>query len=343
MKNLIKAVQQIVVMLLLTSTVAFGQGSIVSGFVRDAATTLPVIGAVVTLGPAADGRTTRTDELGGFSFKEVPKASYALTVRGVGYIALNQTVQVTGEERLNIVLTRVSSLDTVRVKEGVQAIYGVVASQGFQPLPNATVQIYGPSTGQVTTDSAGRFFYEVKSAGAYIVRGKADGLNTANVSINVPPKKRVEVMLLLDTTTMKGANALEMAYGDMRERLMRRSNQSVLVPRGELVERGNGNRPLTNALMMAKTFEGKGLKFTDTVCLFVDGLPQPGRSVNSIQAQDVESVEAYGPSGDRSGTLQKRFPNGGNCGETGMPRLAQAPGAPQRTDVIVWLVVWLRH
>lgn len=343
MKNLIKTVQQVVALLLFTSAVAFGQGFTVSGIVKDAGSSLPVIGAVVTLGAANDAISTRTDELGGFNFQNIPKATYPLTVRGVGYIALNQSITVTGEERLNVQITRVSALDTVRIRDGVQAISGVVASVGFVPLPNATVQIFGPSSGQVTTDSAGRFFYEVKSAGAYIVRGKAEGLNTANVSINVPSKKRVEVMLMLDTTTIKGANALEMAYGDMRERLIRRGNQSVLVPRGELVERGNGNRPLTNALMMAKTFEGKGLKFTDTVCMFVDGLPQPGRSVGSIQAQDVESVEAYGPSGDRSGTLQKRFPQGGNCGETGMPRLAQAPGAPARTDVIVWLVVWLRH
>ena len=342
-RTLPHAVQRLAALLLLCSATAFGQGAVVSGVVVDANTSLPVIGAIVTLGAPPDVRTTRTDELGGFNFANVAKETYPLSVRGVGYIAFNQSVAITGEERLNVSLTRVSSLDTVRVKDGVQAIFGVVASPGFVPLPNAAVQIYGASVGQTTTDSSGRFFYQVKAPGAYLVRAKASGLNTASVSINVPSKKRVEVMLMLDTTAMTGGNALEMAYGDMRERLMRRGQQSVLVPRGELVERGNGNRPLTNSLMNSRTFESKGLKFTDTVCMFVDGNPQPGRSVNSILSQDVESVEAYGPDGDRSQTLAKRFPVSGNCGDTGLPRLTQAAGAPARPDVIRWLVVWLKH
>lgn len=342
MKNFSRVVQRAVALLMLSGATAFAQNVVVSGVVVDAASSTPVIGAIVTLGAPPNARSTRTDELGGFSFSDVAKQTYPLSVRGVGYIALNQSVTVTGEERLNVSLTRVAALDTVRIKDGVQAISGVVASPGFVPVPNAAVTIYGASVGQTTTDSAGRFFYEVKSAGAYMVRGKAQGLNTASVSITVPSKKRVEVMLLLDTAAVSGSNAIEMAYGDMRERLMRRGQQSVLVPRGELVERGNGNRPLINALMNSRTFDAKGLKFSDTVCMFVDGIPAPGRSVNSIQAQSVESVEAYGIDGDRSQTLAKRFPASGNCGDTGSPRLVSAPGS-SRPDIIRWLVVWLKH
>lgn len=343
MKNLWRVLRFAAALMLVSGATAFGQGVVVSGVVQDAATSRPIIGAIVTLGSPPAVRTTRTDELGGFNFADVPKQSFPLKVRGVGYIPYDQSVAVDGEMRLNVVLTRVSALDTVRIRDGVQAIYGVVASPSLAPLANATVQILGPSVGQTTTDSAGKFFYEVKVPGAYMVRGKASGLNTASVSITVPPKNRVEVALLLDTTAVTGGNALEMAYGDFRERLMRRGVQSVMVPRGELVERGGGNRPLIPALMMSRTFATKGLRFTDVVCLFIDGIPQPGRSANSIQAQTVESVEAYGPDGDRSQTLANRFPKSGNCGDTGQPRGTQPPGAPPRPDIVRWLVVWLKH
>ncbi|MEP6835605.1 MAG: carboxypeptidase regulatory-like domain-containing protein [Gemmatimonas sp.] len=343
MKNLSRLLPFVAALLVLCPDVAVGQGATVSGVVQEATTSRPVIGALVTVGSLPDARTTRTDELGGFNFSNLQSGSYPLTVRGVGYIALEQTITVDREIRLNITLTRFSALDTVRVRQGAQAIYGVVATANLTPLANATVQIYGVSVGQTTTDAAGKFYYDIKSPGAYIVRGKSSGLGTASVSVTVPPKNRVEVALILDTTQISGANALEMAYGDFRDRMLRRGMNSVLVPRTELVERNGGKRGVISALMTSQTFAAKGLRFTDVVCLFVDGIPQPGRNANAISAESVESVEAYGPTGDRSQTLSRRFPASGNCGDTGLPRVMINPSGGPRPDVVKWLVVWLKH
>ena len=343
MKIFWRILQSVNVLLVIGAGQVSAQTATINGVVQDAGTSRPIIGVLVTLGSPPDARTTRTDELGGFNFTSVTKGAHVLRARGVGYIALDQSVTVDRELRLIIALTRVAALDTVRIRDGVQAIFGVVATTSLVPLANATVQVFGASVGQTTTDTAGKFFYEVKTPGAYVVRGKSAGLGSATVSVTVPPKNRVEVALLLDTTQNVGANALEMAYGDFRERMLRRGLNSIMVPRTELVERNGGNRGLISALMTSRTFAAKGLRFTDVVCLFVDGVPQPGRSANAISAESVESVEAYGPTGDRSMTLATHFPKSGNCGDTSLSRLTEIPGAAPRSDIVRWLVVWLKH
>ena len=176
-----------------------------------------------------------------------------------------------------------------------------------------------------------------------MVRGKSAGVGSASVSVTVAPKNRVEVAILLDTAETNGANALEMAYGDFRERLLRRAPNSVVVPRTELVERGGGKRNIVSALLTSRSFAAKGLRFSDVACLFVDGIPQPGRAVNMILAESVESIEAYGASGDRSGNLAARFPKAGICGNTGLPRMVEVPGAPVRQEIVRYIVVWLKR
>ena len=343
MRILWRLLQSVTVLLVICTGTASGQAATISGVVQDVATSRPIIGVLVTLGSPPDARTTRTDELGGFNFANVQTGSHPLRARGVGYIALDQSVTVDRELRLTIALTRVAALDTVRIRDGVQAIYGVVATQNLTPVPNATVQIFGASVGQITTDTAGRFFYEVKTPGAYMVRGKSARAGSASVSVTVTPKNRVEVALLLDTAETNGANALEMAYGDFRERLLRRGPNSVIVPRTELVERGGGKRSVVSALLASRSFAAKGLRFSDVACLFVEGIPQPGRAINTIVAESVESIEAYGQSGDRSGNLAARFPKAGICGDTGLPRMVEVSGAPARQDVVRYIVVWLKR
>jgi hypothetical protein len=265
----------------------------------------------------------------------------------LGYEPSTQIVTVNGDIRVTIVLRRLTALDTVRVRAGQRSIYGVVATaHDLRPLPNATVQIFGSSVGETTTDSAGRFSHVIQSRGAYLVRGKASGLGTQTVSVTVHDDG-VEVALLLDSVRAPGANALEMAYGDFRDRLLRRGNASAVVPRSELLAYGDGG--LLSAVMSTRSFGAKTLRFTDVACVFVDGIARAGLSLNMIDATSVEAVEVYSAAAERSGTLQLRWPKQATCGDTGLPRATDrfagarpAGGRDTQSDIVRWVVVWLK-
>ena len=127
---------------------------------------------------------------------------------------------------------------------------------------------------------------------------------------------------------------------------MRRGNASAVVPRTELL--GNGNRDLVSSLLTANSFGRRGLRCTDVVCVFVDGAPRVGVSPNAFDPMDIEAIEAYSATADRSGTLASRWPTGMPCGDTGMPRASgpsgSVPGNRERSsDVVRWIVTWLRQ
>lgn len=318
-----------------------------AGLVQNAATRRPLIGAIVTLGEPGN-RTTRTDESGGFIFTKLRAGEYTVQVRHLGFEPVSQRAVVTQATRITVALTRLAALDTVRVRAARQAIYGVVArASDLKPLGGATVQVFGASVGHATTDSTGHFFYAIQTPGAYLVRSKVRSYGSQTVSVTVQPREGVEVALLLDSAEAPGANMLEQAFFDFQQRLLRRGLSSVMVPRTELLARGNGG--VVSNLLLAKSFGAKALHFSDTACLFIDGQPKPGMSAQIVDAADVEAVEVYTSSADRPQTLMRRWPAGAPCGDTGQPRsgpgrVMLAPGqrAPQ-SDVVYWVVIWLKH
>ncbi|HEY9230308.1 MAG TPA: carboxypeptidase regulatory-like domain-containing protein [Gemmatimonadaceae bacterium] len=310
----------------------------VIGTVTDAATTRPLFGATVTLNLPGGSRATRTDQTGTFVFSHVPAGTHTLVVRQLGYAPRNETITVAGDARFTIALDRLAALDTVRVRSARQAIYGVVAAAGeFRPLPNSTVEVLGPSAGRVSTDSAGRFFYPVQSAGVYLVRAKASGFVTQSVSVTVEKQSGVEVTLVLDDDGGQPNHQIEGAYFDFQQRLTRRGNASALVPRAELIQREDVS--MVSALLATPLFSSKGLRFTSEACVFVDGTPRAGLSLNAIDVRDVEAVEVYSTTSDRSGTLQERWFRQWRCGDTGFPRTNQN----RADDVVRWIVIWLKH
>ena len=319
-----------------------------SGRVVDATTSTPVIGAIVTATTAAGARNTRTDETGTFAFPGLATGEVRLLVRRVGYDPHLQTLMIDRSQAVAVTLRRVATLDTVRVRAARQAIYGVVAdATTLSPLPGAAVQVFGSSVGATVSDSTGHFFHPIQSPGPYLVRAKVSGRGTQSVSVSVERGEGVEIALLMDSTPPAYSNMLEMGYGDMRERMIRRGLGSALVPRSELMAHGEGS--VTTSLLTARSFTTHGLLFTDEACVFVDGVPRPGLSAHSIDVSRVESVEVYSASGDRSGTLRDRWPRNAPCGDTGMPRRGSArvagPGASRQpsSTIVRWIVIWLRH
>lgn len=311
----------------------------VIGVVTDASTARPLFGATVVLDLPSGSRVTRTDQSGMFVFVRVATGTHTLAVRQLGYAPRTDTVAVVGETRLTIKLNRLAALDTVRVQGARQAIYGVVAAATeYRPIPNSTVEILGPSVGRVATDSAGRFFYPIQSTGAYVVRAKASGFLSQTVSVTIGKQKSVEVVLVLDDDGGQPNHAIEAAYFDFKQRLTRAGNASVLVPRSELIPERDGG--LVAALLATPLFSSKGFRFSAEVCVFVDGAPRAGMSLTAVDIREVEAVEAYSWTAERSGTLEARWPSYGNCSDTGMPRNGTRKAGAQ---TVRWLVVWLKH
>lgn len=319
-----------------------------AGVVQDAATARPVIGAIVMLGEAPNARTTRSDERGVFQFPGVAPLSYTVTVRRLGFAPVSQRVTVAGDTRITIDMARLASLDTVRIRATRQGIYGIVATASdLRPLPGARVQVFGSSVGEVMADSSGAFVHSIRSTGAYLVRATFPGFGTQTVSVTVRQDDGVEVALLLDSTRAPRANQLEAAFFDFRNRMLHRGNASAVVPRAELLQFGDG--ALVSSLQRSPSFGTKVLRFSDDACVFLDGTPRPRLSADAISASEVEAVEVYSATAERSGTLAERWPKHAPCGSTGMGFASQArgpraPGSrPPQSDVVRWIVIWLKQ
>src|SRR4029079_12434009 len=80
--------------LLLVPRLLFGQAtSHVNGTVRDVEGR-PLFGAIVTLSGGGSSSSTRTDEKGAFTFRDVTVGNYAVEVRRLGYELLRQGIDV---------------------------------------------------------------------------------------------------------------------------------------------------------------------------------------------------------------------------------------------------------
>jgi len=335
------------VMVAFTTSVADAQNvATVRGTVTDAATGRPVIGAIVRLGPVGAERSTRSDASGAFVIANMPVGVYPFDVRRIGYEVSRHMLDVTTYiTPLAVQLTRLATLDTVQVRAAKQGLFGVVATAtDLRPLPNARLRIVGLGAGYVTLDSTAHFFVPVKLLGSYVLRATAPGYMEQTISVLVAPNEGVEVAFLLDSAANGVSHKLDMPYMEFNERIIRRGIYSTLVPRTELLK--NPKTQLVNAVRSSPSFAARAMRWDASACVYVDGYPRPGMSLNDIDVEDVEAVEVYNgvPGarrlGDRTGSLANGWPRSGNCGDTGQPRPASR-GQPD--DIIKWVVIWLKH
>jgi hypothetical protein len=334
------------VALLLATSAARAQG-LVQGTVVDDATGRPLAGALVRIAVGTANRQTRTDEAGAFKIPNVGLGRLTFSVRILGFEPLVQALDVVENAPPQAVrLKRLAMLDTVRVRAAKQGLFGVVATASdLRPLPNATLRIMSVGGGPIPLDSNGRFFVPIKTVGSYFLRAKAPGYEDQTMSVIVSPNDGVEVAFLLDTA-LKGPNhRFEIAMMAFDDRLKIRGLASALVPRSEIMKDPNAN--LAFALSASPSFVAKSLRWDFEACVYLDGYPRPGLSLNAIDPQEVEAVEVYNndaslrPS-DRTRSLLQGWPRSGVCGVTGMPSPARAHGKPP-DDIIKWVVIWLKH
>ncbi|MEI6739787.1 MAG: carboxypeptidase regulatory-like domain-containing protein [Gemmatimonadaceae bacterium] len=303
---------------------AQGAGRVsVRGTAVDAATTQSL--GNVTVEFVGGGRTfsSRSDATGAFALLNVPPGRYFVTAMRVGYLPFRDSVTLgatVGQVRIE--LTPVTqSLLGIEVKANVTAVYGGIGSasrnrnsQGERELfavPGAIVEVLG-SGKRTVTDSLGRFFLELPKPGTYLMHASAPGLQDDIYAVVVPNKKAVEASRLLEPTDAPEPIGRQTLLREMDRRLGWRSMTSALVTGEEL--RAIGGQ-LSDALPRTKGATLRGLRIGATTCVFVDGVPKPGYSIDGVRPESVAAVELYGPNGDPTNSVASAWPKGAPCGD----------------------------
>ncbi len=331
------------------------------GVVRDSASGTPLGGALVEFRSSAERRVDRTDEEGGFRIAGLPAGRYQLSVVRIGFREWRGEIEISARDGfLAVAMTAVPQrLDAFRVRGDISAIYGMVGSlPDLLPVTGVRVQVIGANTTQVT-DSTGGFFIPVDPPGLYMVRMTREGYAERMLTIDVPRGRAVDASRLLDPGPSP-AKGLDGLYKDLDRRIRLRSgSSSALVPGSEIRRAGTS---LIDALRASPTFNTRGFRFSDSTCVFVNGMPRPGVTPDAFLPEEIESVEVYGAvagyigsvrspgfaagaTGDKSGSLGDRWPPRAPCGYNSGRRLAPmstSPTGPMQSGTVKFVVIWLR-
>ena len=298
----------------------------------------PIEGARVEL-VTAPVRETRTDSNGRFAFTSVAPGAYRLQVRRLGFVALSFEVLVRDSTTAigDVTMRRVASdLPQVVVRGRWQGIFGFVAdSQTQVPLSNAAVHIIGVSSA-VRTDTLGGFVVDVKQPGEYVLRLQREGYSPKTITVDVAKDSATEVLATLSLGMADPRKDILWRELDSRTRM--RGLNSAVVSAKELS--GKGTETLSQALIRSRSFAIKNLRLGSDVCLYVNGEPKPGWTMDAFDVSEILSVEVYGRRGELTNTLAARWPKGQMCGTgTGISpvRLSESERRLQVVSVVIWL------
>jgi hypothetical protein len=312
---------------------AHAQG-VVAGVVRDSARGTPLADALVLIQSGAGARSTRSEQDGAFQLRNVPAGTYRLTIRRLGYREATMEFHALDRDTtLVLTLARAAQqLDTMRANAHVAGIFGTVGTSAeLRPLSNATVQVIG--TGRtVTTDSSGRFFVDIKKPGMYMVRVNHDGYFGRLLSITVPDDHSVETVPLLDATDAS-YHASDRMWKEFDQRAQFGGADAAIIAGAEL--RKGYAEALTDAINFVPATERHGLRIGNTTCVFVNGIPRPGWSVDQFDAEDIDAIELYTAHGDATGTLDRLWPRTSGCARS--IRTVQIPTASVAKYAVIWL------
>lgn len=351
----------IVITVVLVAMPAAAQRTI-RGTTRDSASAAPLAGALVEVRSATQRRVDRTDEEGAFRLRNLPPGTYRLSVLRIGFREWRGVVEV-GARDTSLVLSLAAvpqRLDAFLVRGDIGAVYGMVGTlPDLLPLAEARVQVIGANREQVT-DSTGGFFIPVDPPGIYMVRMTREGYAERMLTIAVPRGRAVDGSRFLDPgkAPPKGLDGL---YKDLDQRIRQQTAASAaLVPGSELRRAGTS---VIDALAASPSFAAKGLRFADSACVFVNGVPRPGVSPDAFSPDEIESIEVYGASpgftggvrdprsfvgsgtADKSGSLGDRWPMRAPCGPNSGRRLpppSRRPTGPMQSGIVKFVVIWLR-
>jgi hypothetical protein len=310
----------------------------VSGIVRGRPNDEPLAGALIDLRADAKQFSARSDQFGAFEITTATSGTYRMTLRRIGYLELTRDFVVAGRDTA-ITLTldrRVQMLDTMHVRASVTAIYGVVGtSAALLPIPGAKVTVVGVGKAE-TTDSAGRFFVPLKKPGTYFLRVAKPGYTHQVLTLDVPTDRSVETSALLDSSAAAARPGTERLWQEFDKRVEWNAMNSALVTSVEL--RKFESMLLSEAIRSSPSFAKRGLKIGNSACVFLNGTPRPGLTLDGLRVEEVEAVELYGAGGDPTNSLLNDWPRGVPCSEVNGIRMPRRPA----TGTVVFVSVWLK-
>jgi hypothetical protein len=325
----------------------------------------PLEHALVTLDPDAGSRQVRSNREGVFSFVGVPQGAHTVRITWVGFSPETRQIQVSGGDVIvDVVLRRLTYLDTVAVVAKRTGLYGsVISKDSLLPVPGARIEIIGARKAD-STNSSGTFNFPELKPGTYVVRVKHPFFESRNFSVLVPVDGGTELDAVVDRGRVSRDQHMEMLYREMDSRINARGTNTAFVPVEVL--KGREKVALDKALPFAPEVAKKALFIASDLCLYVDGIARPGMNLGDFAAEDVESVELYGAIGrttmsfsrsgpvegsgqtsrvkslqnaDPTGSITSRWPPRTQCGRE---PLASERGLTASTVKVMFAFVWLK-
>lgn len=308
------------------------QGTVLEVRIRDAAGGVVPL-ATVTAEVEGVRQTRITTDSGRTSFVLPANATVRLGARRIGYVPL-QTSIVTEGERQSVTLTMGRSipwsLDTVRVI-ATRSVGGIVVAAATQtPIAGATIALTGGGL-RVVSGSDGSFTLPLRTERTVTLTVRAPGYAPAFRTERLAPDASGEFLILLDSLGGMPNHVIANLW-DAERRLAWRSPTDVVVGGREL--RAGGASDVMAALRESRTVAEKGLRVGDNACLFINGEPAPGQTLETFPVESVKSIEVYERGGEYIESLVRRWPAYAPCGRGTSAVAPTGPGAAR--FVVVW-------
>lgn len=295
-------------------------------------------GALVEARSGTATRRVRTDAAGEAEIRSFANGLASVDVVRIGYSPTHLSVQLARDTALTVRLAVLPhQLATVRVTGRGPAFVGHVGSAtNALPLSGAMVQAIG-SGEHVVTDSSGGFYLPLKHSGTYVVHVTRDGFQDQLITATVSGDATVELSALLDSGSAQNRGLL---WADFDERARWLGQGGALVPASELAKHDGGD--LSDALRASHSVVNRSLRIGPNTCLFVDGEPKPGWTIDAIPVDQVAAVEVYTSTGDQTQSLARRWPPNALCGSgVSDPDPSMPPSV--RRSTVRFAVVWLKR
>ena len=189
----------------------------VIGVVRDSSGA-PLGGAEVLIG----ARRAETNAQGAFRIDSLRPGRYNVTVRLIGFNPVRSRLAVVETEptQVEYLLLQAPALLPTMIVEGHRAgIFGSVGDTGYRAIVGARVQIVGPHSGEVRSDSLGHFAFPVSLGGQYVVRVTFPGYTERRFMVELKNGAGRELGVLLAPYRERPSQADDIALEEVGKRL----------------------------------------------------------------------------------------------------------------------------
>lgn len=189
----------------------------VVGVVRDSSGA-PLAGAEVLIGI----RRAETNPQGAFRIDSLRPGRYNVTVRLIGFNPVRSRLAVVESEptQVEYLLLQAPALLPTMIVEGHRAgIFGSVGDTGYRAIIGARVQIVGPHSGEVRSDSVGHFAFPATLGGQYLVRVTFPGYTERRFLVELKKGSGRELGVLLAPFRDRPSQADDVALEEVGKRL----------------------------------------------------------------------------------------------------------------------------